>query len=269
VAAAQTLTYAGVIADRTSTNSGSLIKTGSGTLTLSNPNTYSGDTTISAGTLALTGTGTLGAGTNIVVGSGAPLDVTGIGGLTLAATQVLHATNGATATLTGNVDVSVAALVIGYTNGLPTINVTGGALTLAAGTVTTVDVQNGGVLLPGGNYKLVSGLVSGAAPTALTVTGDVTNTATLSIVAGELYLDVPSTALYPPTIEGVSKVGSDIIVTFNGTNGQTYQVLTSTNLTLPLASWTSVASGTFSGTSVSYTNSPANEPKRFFSITSP
>ena len=273
VAAAQTLTYTGIIADRTSTNSGSLIKTGAGTLTLSGPNTYTGDTTISAGTLALTGSGTLGTGTNIAVGSGATLDVNGIAGLTLAASQVLQATNGATATLAGNVNATAAALVIGYTNGIPTINVTGGALTLAAGTLTAVNVQNGGTVLPGGSYKLVSasggGLVAGVAPTALTVTGDVTNTATLSLTGGELYLTVPSSALYPPTLGGITKSGSDVIVSFSGTNGQTYQVLTSTNVTLPLASWTSVASGTFSGAPVSYTNSPASEDQRFFIITSP
>jgi hypothetical protein len=101
------------------------------------------------------------------------------------------------------------------------------------------------------------------------VTGDVTNTATLSLTAGELYLNVPSTTLYPPTLGGITKSGSDVIVSFSGTNGQTYQVLTSTNVTLPLASWTSVASGTFSGPAVYYTNSPANEAKRFFIITSP
>lgn len=51
-----------------------LTKTGTGTLTLSGANTYTGSTTISAGTLKLTGTGTLGTG-NISVGENGTLDV--------------------------------------------------------------------------------------------------------------------------------------------------------------------------------------------------
>ncbi len=51
-AAGQTLTYAGVIANNAS-GTGSLIKTGTGTLTLGGANTYSGDTTIAAGALQI------------------------------------------------------------------------------------------------------------------------------------------------------------------------------------------------------------------------
>jgi autotransporter-associated beta strand protein len=155
-------------------------------------------------------------------------------------------------------------------SGGTTINA--GTLTLAAGTVTTVNVQNGGTPLPGGDYKLVSvsggGTVAGAAPTALTVTGDVTNTATLNLTGGGLYLHVPSSALTPPTHSGIAKSGSDVVLNFDGPSGQTYQVLTSTNVALPLASWTPVASGSFTGSPVIYTNT-AGEPKRFFIITSP
>lgn len=273
VAISQTLTYAGIMADRTSTNAGGLVKSGAGQLTLTGVNTYTGDTTIGAGRLALTGSGVIGSGTNLIIGSGATFDVTGTAGFTLGAGKILHATNSATATLAGSVNASAGALVIGYTNGTPTINVTSGPLTLAAGTVTTLNVQNGGTLLPGGDYKVVSasggGSVSGAAPVSLTLTGDVSPAATLNITGGELYLHVPSTTLYPPTLSSITLGGGAAILTFSGTNGQTYQVLTSTNVTTPVTNWTSIASGTFSGTPVSYTNSPVTEAKRFFIITSP
>lgn len=65
----------------------SLTKAGTGKLILTAANTYSGFTTVSAGTLALEGSGSL-ASTNITVNSGATLDVTA-GALTLAANQTL------------------------------------------------------------------------------------------------------------------------------------------------------------------------------------
>jgi fibronectin-binding autotransporter adhesin len=56
-------------------SSGGFTKAGSGTLTLSAANTYSGDTTISAGTLKLDAAGAIPNSPNIIVGSGGTLDV--------------------------------------------------------------------------------------------------------------------------------------------------------------------------------------------------
>jgi len=63
--------------------SGSLAQDGSGTLVLSAANTYTGNTTINAGTLALVGAGSLGANALIAVASGTLLDVSGRGDQTL------------------------------------------------------------------------------------------------------------------------------------------------------------------------------------------
>ena len=63
------------------TGGGSVVKTGTHTITLSGANSYTGGTTVNTGTLALTGSGTLGATTNAVTLNGATA-VLGLGGTT-------------------------------------------------------------------------------------------------------------------------------------------------------------------------------------------
>ena len=69
---------------------GSLMQNGSGTLTLSAANTYTGNTTVGNGTLALTGAGSIASSANVVV-SNATLDASGISGSTTLTT--LNMTN--------------------------------------------------------------------------------------------------------------------------------------------------------------------------------
>ena len=59
-------------------STGGLTKLGLGTLTLAGANTYTGNTTISNGTLALSGSGSIGTSGNIIVASGATYDVSGV-----------------------------------------------------------------------------------------------------------------------------------------------------------------------------------------------
>jgi autotransporter-associated beta strand protein len=60
---------------------GALVQNGSGTLTLSAANTYTGNTTINAGTLALTNSGSIASSAQVSV-TGAKLDVSGVPGIT-------------------------------------------------------------------------------------------------------------------------------------------------------------------------------------------
>ena len=78
---------------------GLLQKVGNGTWTLTASNDYSGETTISAGTLALGATGSISVTTNINVESGATFNVSAVSGYTLGASQMLMG-NG---TVSGNV----------------------------------------------------------------------------------------------------------------------------------------------------------------------
>jgi hypothetical protein len=93
--------------------------------------------------------------------------------------------------------------------------------------------------------------------------------AALSLTNSELYLVVGAGTFYPPVIGGYGVAGSQWVLNFTGTNGQPWRVLSSTNVATPLTNWTVVASGTFNGTTVHYTNTTPTDPQRFYSITSP
>ncbi len=87
-----------------------LAKTGNGILTLGAANTYSGDTTISAGTLKLSASGTINSSANIVVGSSAILDATAVG-ISIGSSQTLkgNGTVNGTVTLAAGGTISAGA----------------------------------------------------------------------------------------------------------------------------------------------------------------
>ncbi|MEK7951415.1 autotransporter-associated beta strand repeat-containing protein [Luteolibacter soli] len=100
VAANKTLTVSGTITDLTSEGVSALVKSnGTGTLVLSNANTYTGVTTINAGTLNLTGS--LAAGSAVTVANSATLTGTGtVNGSLSFATGAIHAPGNPTGTQT-------------------------------------------------------------------------------------------------------------------------------------------------------------------------
>lgn len=124
---------------------GTMTKLGSGTLTLSGANTYSGLTTVSVGTLVFQGAKT-GAG-NITVADSAALGVTATG------SQVTPTT------LTVGTSAS-AALEFNSVNSTSTALIAAG--TVAAGGPITINI-NSGTLTPSQSYPLLS-WSSGAAP---------------------------------------------------------------------------------------------------------
>jgi autotransporter-associated beta strand protein len=117
-----------------------LVKTGSGTLVLDAPNRYSGDTTVSAGTLRVSGTGSIGDSSQVRVEAGGVLDVSGIpGGLVLGSGQ----------TLTGAGTVA-GAVVFGRGSTLsPDGPVTGLGGTSLAASATVVVPEPGSLMLGG------------------------------------------------------------------------------------------------------------------------
>lgn len=255
-----TLTVGGIISTATSANA--LTKSGGGTLTLTGANTYTGDTTISNGTLTLSAGGSIANSSNIVIAGGATFDVSGLTtALTLASEQGLKAsgtvTTGTIATTTGKGLTTAANTPIQFTafNGTTApLTVTGaGTVTLAGGNTVTVTVSNGGTPLGAGDYKLIAKgtgnttAVSGTAPSSILVTGDIASNTFRSLVisGGELFLHVatptiavtPGSLTFPNTIVGFSSAaqsynvsGSNLIANLNITAPSTdFQVSTSSN----------------------------------------
>ena len=116
--------------------SGGMTKNGGGTLTLSGANTYTGGTTVSAGTLALGAGGSL-ASTNINVGSGTIFDVSAIA-FSLAGNQSLSGSG----TIAGSVStVSGSKIFAGTEGGFGTITFNNN-LTLASGASCNFDLSS-------------------------------------------------------------------------------------------------------------------------------
>ncbi|MFC5769758.1 autotransporter-associated beta strand repeat-containing protein, partial [Thauera sinica] len=150
------------------TGAGTLTKSGAGTLTLNAANTYTGATTVSAGTLKLGINGALASASATTVASGATLNLDGKTQTlaSLASSGTLNLGTGGTLTLSGNSS-------IGTVTGSGTIKVTGGTLTLGTGfTNTNVNIE-----LAGGNLTL-------GANTYGIGTFTITNDATLDMASG-------------------------------------------------------------------------------------
>jgi len=118
------------------TNSGAISKTGNGILTLNAANTYTGNTSISAGTLLINGS----------THSSSAVDVTG-------------ATLGGTGTVGGSVTVGSGATIAGGLNGVGTLNLSS-SMTLNGNSTFSADISGA---TPGTEYNRLQ--LSGAAVT--------------------------------------------------------------------------------------------------------
>ena len=169
----------------------SLTKAGAGTWQLTAANTYSGNTTVSSGILALSGNGSVASSPLIGIAGGATFDVSGLSStFTLGNSQTLT-NRSAGAILLGNLNTGsgTTSLVFDGTN--PSFIVTNGTMTLSAS--TTFKVNKSGGALAVGVYKLIGkatagnvGAVAGTVPSVTVNNG--ASQASMCIVDGELYL---------------------------------------------------------------------------------
>ncbi|HEV2454450.1 MAG TPA: autotransporter-associated beta strand repeat-containing protein, partial [Verrucomicrobiae bacterium] len=186
---------------------GGLTVNGPGTLAISSSNSYTGNTTVSQGTLAFTATGSIGGSPNIIVTAGAALAGPMAGAaFTLAGGQTLS-NNGSAAVIEGNVDTGPATVILNDAPGTPAFTVVGGNLGLSSGTI--FEVNNTGAALTAGNYEIISAGSGGAVTIpggmpAVTVTGNgvaAGQNSYLTISNDNLYLEI--TTNRPPQIANV------------------------------------------------------------------
>ena len=263
---------------------GRLVKAGSSILYLAGADTCSGSTTISNGSVVLSGS--IADSPLITVAAGATLDasarsdntLTLLGGQTLAGGGMVK----------GNVSVHAGA-TLAPGSAINTL-VLNSNLTLNAGSQTIMgadkssspsndlvqvaySVVYGGALLitnlgavsfaAGDSFKLFSAANYSGAFTNISPVIPGLNLAwnTNNLVTNGV-LTVISSPTPPPKFAAMTRSGTNFI--FAGTNGVPgwpYIVLTTTNLALPLAGWTSSVTNYFSGTGgFSFTNTPPAGP---------
>lgn len=186
-------------------------------LNLSGVNTYSGETIIKKGSLALIGDGSIADSPVIEIAGDCYFDVQSrTGQYILSPGQSLRfsgrTATGYIATTTGRGLTTSTTSSLYFTDFAPgvvpaTISGSGG-LTLQTTNQVFVKVNNGGIPLPAGAYKLIaktnSGSVSGT-PSSVTVTGDGIppgTSASLITSNGELYMLVATPSSAPASITG-------------------------------------------------------------------
>ena len=253
--------------------SGNFNKTGAGTLTLVGTHSYTGTTLVSAGTLLVNGA----LGSNIVtVASGATLGGSGsIGGITTLqsggtlqpgnASGIGTLTNGTlnlgdsfSATTASRVSISAGGKISAAAlnvSGTHTINLLDASLPQGTNTLINYTGTIGGSGFTGLKLGTVPSLPTGA-------------TAYLRNTGSAVQLVVAP--LVAPTLANVVSFGAGgFSLSFSGSSGQSYRVLASTNLSLPLTNWLTLTNGIFGPGVVNFTDSAATNQQEFYRVRSP
>lgn len=258
ISGAQNLTVAGagntVISGIVGTGAGTVTKNGTGTLVLSAANTYTGATTVNAGTLEIqnaTGLGTAGAGTTVA--SGATLAVAGSAytsteGLTIAGSGVggLGALRnaGADHTLSGNIALSAESA----------IGVAAGTTLTASGVVSgtgfgLTKLDTGTLVLSGANsYTGTTAVSAGTLQvTGAGTLGTAANPTTVASGATLAFQNLSASSAENITAAGSGVGGAGAIRSLAGTNTLTGNLTFNADTTVGVTAGSLAVSGNVTG----------------------
>ena len=279
---------AGLQIDGAISGAGSLTKSGPGFLVLNGANSYTGNTRVNAGTLFLTSAAEINSSPAITVAGGV-LDVTGLTAgptLVLQSGQVLAGSG----SINGSANAQVGSIVApGLSTGVLTVSnsvtlagtarmeldrfaaikndrLNAAAITFSGGALILTNI--GALLQSGDSFTLFGGSLSGSigsvTPPALWPglslnTSSLNSAGTVSIVG----------TIIPPQIVSSGISGTNFVLSGSGgLAGVPCYVVASTNVALPLANWTRVATNAFNASgnvSISIPISP-NVPKSFYRL---
>ena len=187
----------------TAANKAAILKSNSGKWTLSGTNTYTGNTTINAGTLALRGNGSMANTPSIAIAGGATFDVSGLSSQFVLGNSQTLGNSSATALFAGNGSAGNGTLALNYGSGTPSMTVTNGTLTVTTGTIFQINNLGGQLVV--GSYTLISKSTGGAVGGTVTTNpvpvggGGAAASAKLALVNGELNLVVGNPVNTNPT----------------------------------------------------------------------
>ena len=213
----------------------SLVKSGIGTWQLSVGNTYTGGTTIQAGTLIVSVSGALGTGAitlGSTTGNNPAAQLVGANSSTYSNPIVLAFNTGAGPLTLGNTGSGVSTIFSGGVTGTGNLtineNATTGAITLATGsvnnlgTLTNTGFGSGTTLISSVIGSNVTGVVENSLASALTLSGANTFPGGVSILAGTVTASTSATALGTGPVTLGSTTGSNPATLLISTTGLTF-----------------------------------------------
>ena len=244
-------------------------KDDSGAWTLSGNNNYTGDTVVSNGTLRVNGSvrggtvgiyaGTLG-GTGLITApvtiySGATL-APGASLGTLTVSNNLTLSTGTTTAIEINAQTLTSDLVRGLSN------------VMYAGTLSVSN--HAGTLADGQNFQLFSAASSSGNFSSITPSSPGTNLV-WNFNPTNGMLSVIPTVVTPPQFTQLGVIGEGgFTMSGIGPTNAGYRIFTTTNLALPLSTWTAVSTGSFAAGVFSFTDlQVTNYLFRFYRLVSP
>ena len=168
---------------------GTLNKNGSGTLTLSAADTYSGATTISAGTLALSSGGSVNSTPSIALAAGAIFDVSAIPTYVLSSSTTLTASGSVAATVIkgnpdGTVNLGSRPIALNFDGSNPALVISQGTLSLSGQMITVNTPQP----LANGTYTLIKQAAGSVTHSGGYTLAGTAGTGTISFAGGNVQM---------------------------------------------------------------------------------